>query len=1006
MVIYISLCYIIISFISFYYYLLQYILFSYISEELEKIEAAAGQEEIQRLLEMEVLKEPSSSDLENGSILTTRSVFDWRVRSGRWKRRCRFVAREFRGHDQTTSETFAPTSSLAATRLLLATHAILQWKLNFIDVKDAFLLVPQTKLVLVEQPAWWKPEELEGAANGAKRYWRLARCLPGQRDAASRWFDYLKMALEELGMENHLSLPSLFRHKEKDLGMVCHVDDLIVAGREDDLTWFLDKMRSRFVISESGTLPQLDQDAREPVRCLKKRHYFTSEGIVIAPHEKYVPGLIELYNLSQRAGKATPESTQMDLEGSPEDVLTGGDQHRFRSALGTLLYISQDRIDIQHSVRNLSQFMASPTKKAESELKHLILYLKRTEQYGILLPYTKYKSKKAEILLQPDSMGDVDELESWSDSDWAGDRSSQKRRRHSVSSVMIFLNGCLVSAWSRSQKSIALSSCEAEFLASAGGAAEALQLKELWQFLTSREVMIKTITDSSSCRAFTERLGVGRLKHIDTRYLWMQLEVKKKTLRMEGIPTLWNMADLGTKRLSRQRREFLMFLIGVMEMNVEGAEQFFCHVGEETFHEEVRKKNLALKMKEVRSEMISALVEEKNETKVKVSKSMVKMVTLLLLNPGAYGQQENESEENFTTDESKSQIFQVMGWLTYILMFAIYTILVMSFGMWVGYTKWKIISRWLRKVKPYIQGDWFVDFYRDEDQQPTRSGLDLREWAVRASVEATGGEWIREPPPALPEPLRRRRGGSRVGRQREGPEGSFDEEEEVSQSSRGRRRPREEEGEEEEERSQSRDDVMVDQFLTDWDPVLQRLRPYRILNSSNDAESGEEFFVLSPNHGYRRLYRPTASERNEEAEIAEMEVDESDRGYSEVPLEGTTLPDDDYLWEAYERDEPPEALDWSKLENCIRYLSEDEERRARRLLATGLFSREQFTQYVQARLTCKFGEWYPFLRFDHALGWDEEYKRGFSAWCVAVMSRQWEDNWRERVARYAMEGEI
>ena len=134
-----------------------------------------------------------------------------------------------------------------------------------------------------------------------------------------------------------------------------------------------------------------------------------------------------------------------------------------------------------------------------------------------------------------------------------------------------------------------------------------------------------------------------------------------------------------------------------------------------------------------------------------------------------------------------------------------------------------MISKWLRKVKPYIQGDWFVDFYRDEDQQPMRSGLDMREWAVRASVEATGGEWIREPPPALPALLRRRRGGSRVGRQREGPAGSFDEEEKISQSSRGRRRPREGEGEEEEERSRSRDDVTVEQYLTDWDPALQRL---------------------------------------------------------------------------------------------------------------------------------------------------------------------------------------
>ena len=766
-------------------------------EELEKIEAAAGQEEIKRLLAMGVLEEPSVEDIENGSILTTRSVFDWRVRNGRWKRRCRYVAREFRGQDQTTAETFAPTLSLAATRLLLATHVIMKWSLSFIDVKDAFLLVPQTKLVFVEQPAWWKPEELEELQNGAKRYWRLARCLPGQRDAASRWFDHLKEALEELGMENHLSLPSLFRHKERDLGMVCHVDDLIVAGIPTELDWFLKQMRSRFVISESGLLPQSDQAADDPVRCLKKRHFFTEEGIVIAPHEKYVPILVELYQLSHRAGKATPESTQMDLEGPPEEILTGGDQHRFRSALGTLLYISQDRVDIQHCVRNLSQFMASPTKRAESELKHLILYLKRTEHCGILLPYLKYKSKKAEILLQPDNLEEVDALESWSDSDWAGDRSSTKRRRHSVSSTMIFLNGCLVAAWSRSQKSIALSSCEAEFLASAGGAAEALQLKELWQFLTKRLAEIRAITDSSSCRAFTERLGVGRLKHIDTRYLWMQLEVKKKNLKMEGIPTLWNMADLGTKRLSRQRREFLMYLIGIMEMKVEGSGQVFCRVGEDAFHEEIRKKNLAKKMKEVKDEMICALVTDESEIRAKVSKSMVKMVTLLLLQPGVYGLPEGETEENYTIEEYEGQNYKVFGWLVYTLMFLVYTIVVLGVGIYVGYVKWKKVFWLRRKIMSWITTDWFEDFHRDGDQQPHRSGLDLREWAVRASVEATGGEWIREPPPPLPAPLRRRRGASRAGRQREGPEGSFDEEEERSNETRtsSRRRPQEEEQE-------------------------------------------------------------------------------------------------------------------------------------------------------------------------------------------------------------------
>ena len=120
-------------------------------ETMKEIEAAAGQEEISRLLEMGVIREPTTLKLEQGEILTTRSVYDWRVRGGQWKRRCRFVAREFKGNDISTAKTFAPTSSLAATRLVLGTHVILKWHLCFLDIKDAFLLVDQTRLVLVEQ---------------------------------------------------------------------------------------------------------------------------------------------------------------------------------------------------------------------------------------------------------------------------------------------------------------------------------------------------------------------------------------------------------------------------------------------------------------------------------------------------------------------------------------------------------------------------------------------------------------------------------------------------------------------------------------------------------------------------------------------------------------------------------------------------------------------------------------------------------------------------------------
>ena len=58
-------------------------------------------------------------------------------------------------------------------------------------------------------------------------------------------------------------------------------------------------------------------------------------------------------------------------------------------------------------------------KMLKSEVKRVILYLKRTEGYGLLLPHCNYRSKKAEILGQVEDESKDDLLEVFSDSDWA-----------------------------------------------------------------------------------------------------------------------------------------------------------------------------------------------------------------------------------------------------------------------------------------------------------------------------------------------------------------------------------------------------------------------------------------------------------------------------------------------------------------------------------------------------------------------------------------------------------
>lgn len=78
-------------------------------DELAVVDEQAGYDEIQRLLEMKAIRDPAEEEFQRGTILSTRSVYDWRF-IGQWKRRCRLVARDLKGCPKGTSKTFAPTA--------------------------------------------------------------------------------------------------------------------------------------------------------------------------------------------------------------------------------------------------------------------------------------------------------------------------------------------------------------------------------------------------------------------------------------------------------------------------------------------------------------------------------------------------------------------------------------------------------------------------------------------------------------------------------------------------------------------------------------------------------------------------------------------------------------------------------------------------------------------------------------------------------------------------------
>ena len=198
------------------------------------VDRLADNVELQRLCNMGVLMKESDYKEPVHSKLTTRFVYDWRLKDyndqpavKKWLRRSRCVAREYAFLER-REDTFPPASSTHVLNLLpllwlqkTADHQAAEgtetnsdWILATLDVKDAFLMVPQPEVLKIKV--------------GDESYVVL-RNLLGQRQGAKSWYQFLRAFLDKtFNVEWCPGQPCLCRGVE--FCLLTHVDDIMYAG--------------------------------------------------------------------------------------------------------------------------------------------------------------------------------------------------------------------------------------------------------------------------------------------------------------------------------------------------------------------------------------------------------------------------------------------------------------------------------------------------------------------------------------------------------------------------------------------------------------------------------------------------------------------------------------------------------------------------------------------------------------------------------------------------------
>lgn len=461
------------------------------------------------------------------------------------KRKARLVAK---GYSQRFGvdyhQTFAPVARLESLRILLALAVQFGWKIWQFDVVTAYLngyleeelymKVPDLLEEMLKRIIPKLSDEpdvkaramtmLKSLSDGGDTC-RLKRALYGLRQAGRQWYTRLSEKLTSLGLTPVANEPCLFCSDKDSEGdvvlLLIYVDDILVASRDiGQMTKIKQSLMEDFKVKDLGLAEY----------CLGLE-IAQGDGQIELSQTGYILGLLKQYNMDKCNPVATPSELNSKLVGQDAGVARD-EKWPYRELIGALMYLSvATRPDIANTVSKLAQFTNEPQRCHWLAAKRVLRYLAGSSRYGLV--YTK-----------------TDEpIIGYSDADWGGCTID----RRSYTGYAFLLSGAAITWKSQKQRTVALSTTEAEYVSLSEAAKEALYLRALMHELKLPEfgeIVINIDNQGALCLA-NDPVFHARTKHIDLKHHFVRGAVKDKKIDLAHVPTEDMVADVLTKPLPR-----------------------------------------------------------------------------------------------------------------------------------------------------------------------------------------------------------------------------------------------------------------------------------------------------------------------------------------------------------------------------------------------------------------------------------------------------------------------
>lgn len=407
--------------------------------------------------------------------------------------------------------------------LLVALAAQYDYHLHQMYVTIAFLHGDLSEEIYMVQP----PLYIDSAH--PTRVCRLHKALYGLKQSPRLWYFKFHQFMLHHGYHHLQTDPNVYtrHHMTSFLVIAIYVDDiLILCDTLPSLLTAKTELMQAFAMT----------DGRELSYYLGIQvHRDHANGLIHLTQSKFVDEVLRRYHMHTCKGIDIPLATSVKLSSIMQPNTSMEIAHMktlpYSSILGSVRYlVTYTRPDIYFTAGFLSRFMHSPGLPHWQAAKRLLRYLQHTKNYSLTFAH--------DAAFQPNLRG-------WSDADCWGDIDTCK----STAGYVFVFAGAAISWQSKKQHYVALSSTEAEYVATTLATKEGMWLKRMIAELGIHTSIPVTIyCDNQSCIALAKNpKHHEKTKHVDFKLHFLRDLIEEGCVTLVYAPTTKMWADFLTK---------------------------------------------------------------------------------------------------------------------------------------------------------------------------------------------------------------------------------------------------------------------------------------------------------------------------------------------------------------------------------------------------------------------------------------------------------------------------